>query len=326
MPTNDKVRVAVASGAISDLETLRNEFAPVADFAVGDIDRPDQLATLAEGADVLLVSLHRVTAEHLDALRRPLRLVLRAGVGLDSIDLAAARGRGITVINQPAYAVSEVADHAVAMLLAGHRNVAAYDHAVRVGEWPPAPALGEIPPTDELVLGLLGFGRIGRAVAARLAPSVAAVHVFDPAYRDEPGASVVRAQSLGDLLRAADLLSLHLPLTPATRGILGERELGLLPAGAVVVNASRGGLIDEDALAKALTGGRLRGAALDVFTDEPLPLDSPLRAAPRLLMSPHVAWYSRRAASRLARWSVEDAVAYVTGRTGLHGDIVTEGL
>jgi D-3-phosphoglycerate dehydrogenase len=321
----NKVRVAVASGALSDLDILRREYAAVADFEVGDIERPNQFAALVKGADALVVSLHRVSSEHLDALDAPLRLIVRAGVGLDSIDLPAARRRGTTVINQPAYAVSEVADHAVAILLACHRNVVTYDRAVRSGEWPPAPSVGEIPPTDELTLGLLGFGRIGRAVVRRLRPSVAAVHVFDPAFREDAGVPVVRADSIEALLGVADLLTLHLPLTPATRGILGEPELGRLPADAVLVNVSRGGLVDEAALARALIDGRLRGAALDVYADEPLPADSPLRAAPHLLLSPHVAWYSTRAAARLARWSVEDAVGYVTGRAELHGAIATNG-
>jgi D-3-phosphoglycerate dehydrogenase len=317
-------RIAIAAGSLSDLDTLRREFASVADLRVGDIAQPAALAELTDAADALVVSLHPITAAHVASLPRSVQVIVRAGVGLDSIDVSAAHERGIAVVNQPAYAVAEVADHAVAMLLACHRSVATYDRAVRSGEWPPAPSVGEIPPTDELALGLIGYGRIGRAVADRLRPSVRAVHVFDVAYDGAADTPVVAEASLDDLLRAADLVSVHLPLTARTRGIVGARELDLLPADALLVNVSRGGLVDEAALADALAAGRLRGAAIDVFETEPLPADSPLRSAPRLLMSPHVAWYSTRSASRLARWSLEDAIAYASGSRDLHGVVVKE--
>jgi D-3-phosphoglycerate dehydrogenase len=156
---------------------------------------------------------------------------------------------------------------------------------------------------------VLGTGRIGRALINRLRPFVRRVVVFD-AHRDESIAGVVWALSPQDLFAQSDLLSLHVPLTAETRHLVDAAAIAAMPHGAVVVNVSQGGLIDEDALAAGLVDGRIAAAGLDVFEVEPLPGDSSLRSAPNLPLSPHVAWYSEEAGDRLALWTLSDAVSY----------------
>jgi D-3-phosphoglycerate dehydrogenase len=153
----------------------------------------------------------------------------------------------------------------------------------------------------------VGCGRIARAVAERAAGFGLRVVAFDP---DVPGAAV---PTLDDLLRQADILSVHVPLTEATRGLVGARELELLPAGAVVLNTARGGIVDEQALASALAAGRLRGAGIDVLADEPPPPDHPLRHAPNVVLTPHAGWFSQAAIVELRRKAVETALELVRG-------------
>ncbi len=182
--------------------------------------------------------------------------------------------------------------------------------------------MGSIPPLDEATAGVVGGGRIGRAVMARLAPFVRRIVTFDP-FVDSPPDGVVVTSTLDELLDQADILTLHLPLTPETRGLIGAEQLARLPAGAVVVNVSRGGLVDETALAAALVSGHIAGAALDVLQVEPPPPDDQIFEAPHLLLTPHIAWYST-ASERRVRIQVVDGVlaclagiAPATGRIAL---------
>jgi D-3-phosphoglycerate dehydrogenase len=312
------VRIAVAQGSLAHVDALAAEMAGTVHLVVGEIETPEQLARLSAGADALIVSLQRLTADHIAALPDTVRVIGRAGVGLDTIDLRAAESRSVAVVYQPDYATNEVADHAMAMLLAAQRRLVQADRAVRTEGWVGGPALGPVGSLRESTAGVIGAGRIGRAVMARLHPFVGRVLTYDVAGRDDDE-SIAWCDDLPDLLKRAQLLSLHVPLTKDTRHMIGSTELGLLPRGAIVVNVSRGGLIDETALADALHGGHLAAAAIDVFETEPLPEASPLRGAPNLLLSPHMAWYSSESGSRLGRWTVEDVVSFVAGGEVLHG-------
>lgn len=243
-------------------------------------------------------------------------------MGLDTIDLTTAEKRGIAVINQPAYAAAEVATHALALLLALERRLSPSDAFVRAG-WRGPLDLGGVRALDDATVGVVGGGRIGQAFVERVRPLVRQVVVYDPAPVSLPP-GVERAADLPDLLRRSDMLSLHLPLIPATKGLIGRDELRLLPAGAVVVNVARGGIIDEDALAELLHGGHLAGAGLDVFETEPLPATSPLLAAPNTLFSPHSASASGRSAQRLSHWTIGDAIEYLASGSVTHGSIVVQ--
>jgi D-3-phosphoglycerate dehydrogenase len=288
-----------------------------------DISSPEKMRGATATADAVVVALHRLTAELIDAIDGRVRVIGRMGVGTDTLNLDAAAACGITVFNEPTFGVQEVASHALAMLLALQRKLVPSDRYVRDG-WRGGFALAPMKPLDELVVGVVGCGRIGRAFAEQVIPLAGSVLAYDPAVDHlPPGAE--RVGQLDDLLARCDAVSLHIPLTSGTRRLLGRRELSLLPPGAIVINVSRGGQIDEAALADLLMAGALGGAGLDVFETEPLATDSPLVRTPNTILSPHSAGYSDRSAWRLGAWTVGDAIEWL--RTGQlrHGSIVVAG-
>ncbi|MEJ7774232.1 MAG: C-terminal binding protein [Nocardioidaceae bacterium] len=311
------VKVAVAQGALAVLDELVARLQDEVDFVTGPVDTPQEVAQLTAGAAALVVSLHRLDEAQIGALADTVQVIGRAGVGLDSIDLEAADRHGVAVVYQPTYATAEVATHAVSMLLSLHRRLPQADAAVRSG-WGGAADIGRVWSLSDASVGVLGCGRIGRAVVDRLLPFVREVRVFDPMVTDGvPGARLVAG--LDELLDDVDALSLHLPLNHETRHLIGREQMLAMRSGSVLVNVSRGGLIDEQALAVMLSEGHIAGAGLDVFETEPLPDSSPLRSAPNLLLSPHVAWYSDTASSRLCEWTVADVVCYASGQSVAHG-------
>jgi D-3-phosphoglycerate dehydrogenase / 2-oxoglutarate reductase len=323
---SDTCVIVVAEGALHAPDTVAAHFRGQASVRVADISTADRIKAATTGASGLVVALQRLPGELVEAIDPGLRVIGRMGIGTDTVDLAAAAACGLTVFNEPTYGVPEVASHAVAMLLAVNRKLVPADHHVRQG-WHLGStfSLAPMPPLDEMTVGIVGCGRIGTAVAALLAPMVAQVLVYDP-LRDGGGPpGTERLDHLDDLLARSDAVTVHAPLTPQTRGILGRRELSLLPRGALVINVSRGGQVDEQALAELLATGHLGGAGLDTFATEPLPADSPLLVAPNTLLSPHCAGYSERAAWRLDIWTVGDAVGWLrTGRLR-HGAVVVAG-
>jgi D-3-phosphoglycerate dehydrogenase / 2-oxoglutarate reductase len=238
-----------------------------------------------------------------------LAAVVRYGVGIDNIDAHAAEAAGVAVGRVPDYCVDEVADHTIALLLAVERGIVTLANETRAGAWD-FRVVEPVRRLRGLTLGLVGFGRIARAVAERARTLGLCIAAFDAVLADDD----VRAAGgnplpLDDLLRRGDIVSLHVPLTDETRGLLGRRELALLPDGGILLNTARGGLVDEEALAEALEQGKLRGAGIDVLASEPPPLDHPLRAAQRALLTPHAAWYSETAILDLRRKAVETAFA-----------------
>jgi D-3-phosphoglycerate dehydrogenase / 2-oxoglutarate reductase len=250
--------------------------------------------------DAMLVRFAPV-GERALAAANGLAAIVRYGVGLDNVDVRAAEGAGIAVAAVPDYCVDEVADHTIALLLAVERGIVGLAAETAAGAWDFRVA-GPVRRLRGRTLALLGFGRIARAVAERAAGFGFRVVAFDPGVAD------ANVQSLEELLQQADVLSVHVPLTDVTRGLVGARELDLLPSGAVVLNTSRGGILDEDALVDALGTGRLRGAGLDVLADEPPPPDHPLRALPNVVLTPHAAWFSQTAVVELRRKAVETAL------------------
>ena len=314
--------IAVADTAFADHAGLEKDFNDHAELRWIDLSRPDTVRESTGDADAVVVTLQRLSDDVITAFAPSVRVIGRAGVGLDTIDLTTAEKRGIAVINQPAYAAAEVATHALALLLALERRLSPSDAFVRAG-WRGPLDLGGVRALDDATVGVVGGGRIGQAFVERVRPLVRQVVVYDPAPVSLPP-GVERAADLPDLLRRSDMLSLHLPLIPATKGLIGRDELRLLPAGAVVVNVARGGIIDEDALAELLHSGHLAGAGLDVFETEPLPPSSPLLAAPNTLFSPHSASASGRSAQRLSHWTIGDAIEYLASGSVTHGSIVVQ--
>lgn len=245
-----------------------------------------------------------------------LRIVVRYGVGTDNIDLSAAADRRIYVANVPDYgAEHEVSDHALALYLALQRRIVSRDAEVRAGHW----GIGQsatIPNREDAVLGLIGCGRIGLAAAGKFrAIGFARVLVHDPFMSDAAAREAeVELTDIDTVCGHADVISLHAPLTPETRHILNARRLGLMKPTSIVINVARGGLVDEAALAAALSEGRIFGAGIDVFETEPVAPSNPLLTAPNTLLSDHNAWYSERSVAVLQRKAAEEIARVLSGQ------------
>ena len=274
---------------------------------------PAEVIEAARDTDAVLVQYAPITAEVLDALPR-LRLVSRYGVGVDVVDQEAARARGVWVCNVPDYGTNEVALHAVAMLLALLRNLVEHDRQVHAGRWDHRLG-GRLPRPGGLTLGVVGLGRIGRATMAGAAPWFGKVVGYDPYLPADAWPAGVERLELAELFARSNAVTLHLPLTADTRGLVTADLLARMPAPAYLVNTARGGLVDLDAVRQALADGRLAGAGLDVLPEEPPPAGDPLLSQPRALLSPHVAWYSEEAETELRRKAAQNIVTWAaTGR------------
>jgi D-3-phosphoglycerate dehydrogenase len=265
-------------------------------------------------ADAVINQAIQLDAELIGAMSRSL-VIVRYGVGYDGIDLAAATQAGICVANVPDYGTQEVALHAIALLLAVHRRLLTYDAALRQGRWlKGAQVVPPIPRLKGLTLGVVGLGRIGRTVAAHAESLGMHRLTYDP-YVSRSSAMEVGAVLVdyATLLRQSDFVTFHTPLLPETRHLLGDREIELMKPTAVVINTSRGPVVDTGALSKALHAGRLAGAGIDVFEQEPLKANHPLRTAPNTVLTPHVAWYSTEATQTLKRRVAEEVARVAQG-------------
>jgi glyoxylate reductase len=245
-----------------------------------------------------------VDASFLDACPR-LRAISNFAVGVDNIDLEAATSRGIPVGNTPSVLDETTADMAMALMLAAARRIVDLDATVRAGRWPPyeplPPYLGH--DLHGATLGIVGFGRIGRAVARR-AQGFAMTVLHTSRSGGIP---------LDELLERSDFVSIHTPLTPDTRGLFGERELRLMRRSAILVNTARGPIVDAAALGRALREGWIAGAGIDVTDPEPLPGDASLLSAPNLTVTPHVASATHRTRAAIGRLAVENLAAALRG-------------
>jgi D-3-phosphoglycerate dehydrogenase / 2-oxoglutarate reductase len=246
---------------------------------------------------VAVLTISKPVGAGLFAQLPALRVVGTATVGFDHIDIEAAEERGVAVVSVPDYCTEEVADHTLALLYALVRGVVVLDRDVQRGGWNPR-AAGALRTVAELRVGIVGLGRIGGAVATRLLGLGVEVWANDllPVARDG-----VQFVELDELLAECDAVTLHVPLTRETRGLIGRAQLGSMKGDALLVNTSRGAVVDIGAVLVALRAGRLGGAALDVLPQEPPPL-APL--APNLVLTPHAAYYSEAAAERALRLAV----------------------
>jgi D-3-phosphoglycerate dehydrogenase len=253
----------------------------------------EDVVAAGRGALALVTQYAPVTRTVLEELPS-LRAVARYGTGVDTIDVAAASERHIHVLSVPDYAVSEVSDQTIALILALTRGVVAADRAVRSGRWD-LEAVRDVRRTSVLRLGLVGVGRIGALVARK-----AAALGFDVvAYDEKEVPEGIGPAGFDDLLATSDVISLHLPLTARTRHLMGAAEFARMRPGSFLINTARGPIVDEPALAEALRSGHLGGAGLDVVESEPLAADSPLRDCPNVVITPHVGFYSRQALHEL---------------------------
>lgn len=251
----------------------------------------------------LLVQWAPITAAVFDAAPS-CRLVSRVGIGIDMIDVEAARARDVAVRNVPDYCVEEVASHAVALGMALWRRIPQFDNAVHAGAWDAASAAPTVKRMSRSTIGLFGFGRIGERVGRMYAASGARVVVYDPYLR----ACEFELVDFERLITESDLISIHAPLTDETRHAIDADALARTRRSPIIVNTSRGPIIDEVALAAALRNGTVAGAGLDVFAEEPLGADSALRSTPNTLLTPHSSWCSIDAMPALRAGAVQNIV------------------
>ncbi|MDR1935995.1 MAG: C-terminal binding protein [Candidatus Accumulibacter sp.] len=269
------------------------------DYVSLAVTTEDEVIRMACGAAAILVVRADITARVMDALP-DLRVIARYGIGIDNIDAAAAKERGIAVVNAPGFCAREVADHTMMLVLALSRQLTYLQDGLRAGRW-----LRAVSPMRALysqTLGLVGFGGIGQEVARRAAAFGMSVTAYDP-FIDAARARELGVTPVGfdDLLRHADYVSLHLPLSAQTRQLIGERQLSLMKPTALLVNTSRGALVDQRALIVALESRTIAGAGLDVFETEPLPVRSPLLKRSDVALTSHIGGYSDESAEQLRR-------------------------
>jgi D-3-phosphoglycerate dehydrogenase len=274
-----------------------------------------ELINLCQDADAVITQFARVNGTVASALRKA-RAIVRYGIGVDNIDLDAARARDIPVCNVPDYCIDEVADQTLAFILATTRQVVTHTNHLRSGQWGLATPMAGMKALRDLTVGVVGFGRIGREVVKRLLAFKCAVQVFDPVV---PAAEIeksgAQAVNLDELLKNADVLTLHCPSTAQTRRMMNGETFAKLKPGAIFINVSRGDLADPDALTAALQSGHLGAAALDVFDPEPIPVGHAIRALPNVILAPHIASCSMPAVMKLRESVARLAVAAVRGES-----------
>jgi D-3-phosphoglycerate dehydrogenase len=268
------------------------------------------LLALVAAAEAITIRDARLPTTVLEAARR-LKVISRHGVGYDSIPIAMCTARGIPVTVVGTANTVSVAEHAMYLLLAAARAGIELDAATRDGDFAVRQRVQGVELHGRTLL-LIGYGRIGREVGRRAAAFGMRIRAFDPLV-NTPDPDVELVPALEDGLRTADVVSLHVPLTDATRHLIGERELALLPPGAILVNTGRGGLVDEAALLSSVQSGQLRGAGLDVFEVEPLPATAPLLAERRIVVSPHAASLTDEGLIAMGLATVANALAGIDG-------------
>jgi D-3-phosphoglycerate dehydrogenase / 2-oxoglutarate reductase len=314
------VVVSQRLGALGEQE--RRLEAAGADLRSAALFTPDEIRANGAGVDVIVLGAVEPFGAAALELLPDVRAIVRRGIGVDNVDVEAATKLGMVVANVPDASVEEVSDHALALLLALERRIVSLDAAVHAGGWQRDMAgiiatRSGIRRLGELTLGVVGFGRIGRALARKSAAVYGRTIAADPLVPAEVAAQAgVELVPLEQLLTEADHISLHPPLTPETRHLISDQVLAGLRPGAIIVNTSRGGVVDQDAVVRALASPdrRLGGIGLDVTDPEPLPADHSLLRAPDVIVTAHSAVASTTAARELARRSVDAAIALLEGR------------
>jgi D-3-phosphoglycerate dehydrogenase / 2-oxoglutarate reductase len=274
-------------------------------------ENPADLKTVLVDSRAIVVRSRTLVTADLLAQAHDLELVARAGIGVDNVDVDAATQRGVLVINAPLGNVRSTAEHTIALMFAVARKIVSSDQAVRDGTWRTGYQGAQIAGKR---LGVIGAGKVGSTVCAMGAALGMDVVAHDPYLPPEVWNSLAISQvSLEELLAASDFVTIHIPLIPDTHHFLGAAQLELMKQGSYLINAARGGLVDEAALARALKSGRLAGAAVDVFEQEP-PVASPLLAAPNLVLTPHVAASTKEAQAQVSMDIAAQVVDFFEGR------------
>lgn len=273
---------------------------------------PDEIAKGCRDADAIMAILAPIPASVIVCLEC-CRLIVRVGVGYDSVDVEAAKARGIPVCNVPDYCTDEVADHTLALTLTLTRAIPFLDKSVRGETWKPIIPYS-IHSFENLTFAVVGFGRIGRAAIQRARAFKYRLAACDPYVDDDVFSEEgVACMDIDAVTGCADILSLHCPLTPDTDHLFNASRISKMKSGAILINTARGAIVDNMALAEALSTGRLAAAGIDVFEEEPLPPDHPLLSSANAILTPHFAWHSLESERRLHRRAAEEVVRAIRG-------------
>lgn len=278
---------------------------------------PDQIIERLQDAELAIVNKANINEDVLAACPK-LKWVGVTATGVDSLDIAACRRHNVDVANVPAYSTDSVAQHTFALLLSLCHSCAPYDTAIREGYWQIDVPQGAIPfPLMELAgktMGLIGYGDIGKRVAAIGSALGLRILCHTRTVREEYHAHPVQFVSAEEIWAQSDIISLHCPSTPETRGILNKNSLSQCKKGVYIINTARGLLVDEQAMADALQCGQVGAFAADVVSTEPMREDNPLRNAPRVLLTPHIAWATPEALARLAQTVADNLASFLAGK------------
>ncbi len=308
-------RILYADNDYTDVDLERALFAAAGiDVVVAQCRTEDDVIAHAKGCCAILLQYAPITAKVLAALPE-VGIVSRIGAGYDTVDTDACEKAGVWVGNSPDYGVGEVATHALGLALASIRNIVAYHRDIAAGTWH-FMSSGPLARPSQLTLGIVGLGRIGKRMAHVSRNVFRRVVAYDPYLIDgDFPAYVERAATLGALAQQSDVVSLHTPLTAETRGMIDAAFFAALKPGAHLVNTARGAVVNVPALVAALGAGTLAGAGLDVLPEEPVPRDSPLLGHPRVILTPHSAFFSVEAEKELRRKAAQNLVTWLaTGR------------
>jgi D-3-phosphoglycerate dehydrogenase len=288
------------------------------DVRVVNTGKPKEMLPELLDADGLIIRIGSIDRETMTAAGK-LKVIGRPGVGVDDVDVAAATELGIPVVIAPGANTRSVAEHAMALMFAASKDMLRCDRRTRAGDFNVRNAFKAFELSGKTV-GLVGCGAIGRELARLCAAIGMKVAVYDPfvAPKDIEASGYRCEKTLDGLLREADVVSLHVPLTEGTRNLIGARELALMKPSAVLINCARGGVVDEKALADALRNDRIHGAGLDVFSTEPLPADNPWAGLDNVIVTPHMAGQTKEAAAAVSTMAAEGVLAVISGRRWPH--------
>jgi glycerate dehydrogenase len=311
------MKIVVLDGATLNPGDLSwDALAEQGELTVFDRTPPERIVERIGDAEIVFTNKTAITREHIEANPR-LRFIGALATGYNVIDIEAARDKGIDVCNIPTYGTMSVAQFATALLLELCHHVGRHDEHVHAGNWVRCVEfsywLNPIVELDGKTLGLIGFGRIGQAFA-RIAQALGMnILVHDKVINGRLESAAIKYVALDELYASADVISLHCPLFDDNKGMINRESIARMKPGVMLINTSRGPLIDERDLADALASGRMAGAALDVLSSEPPQVDNPLLAAPNCIVTPHIAWASIEARRRLMRIAVDNLVSFKNG-------------
>ena len=309
------MKIAITDYSFPSLEIEENILLPLGHeiAAWKECKSAVELPTLVADADAVITQFAPVNADVIASMQRA-KVIVRYGIGVDNVDLEAARARGIPVCNVPDYCIDEVADQTLAFLLATTRQVVPNAVRNREGRWGLATPLDQMRALRDMTVGIVGFGRIGREVVARLRAFKCQVLVHDPVVAAaEIELAGAKSVALNELLSQSDAISLHCPSMAQTRGMINRDSLAMMKRGVILINVARGDLVDPAALTEALRSGHVSAAALDVFAPEPIPSDHPILKMDNVIVASHIASCSVPAVRKLRETAANLAAMALRG-------------